>query len=570
MVAVLGVSAHYHDSAAALVVDGQVIAAAAEERFSRVLHDSGFPVRAIHFCLEHAGIQAGDLDAVVFYELPFLKLERILLESVRGFPWTSGSFVRGVRSQLSDKLWILDRLAESLDLPRSKVKAVSHHDSHAASAFYVSPFEEAAVLTVDGVGEHTTTAIWKGEGRELRPLWSTELPASLGLFYSAITAFVGFEVLQGECKLMGLSAFGEPRFEDALSRVLRCHDDGSFDVDASYVDVTGASDKAFKNRLCTLLGEPRPYGRSWNLEAGSDRRYADVAASAQGLLERAMFGLARRAQRETGSKYLCLAGGVALNCVVNGKLASAAGFEGIFVQPAASDAGGALGAALLGAIALGGARPPPMRSAALGLPIDAGHAKDLALALGLSVSAPPSIAADAAQRLASGQVIAWAEGRAEFGPRALGHRSLLARADDVGLRDLINRRVKGREPFRPFAPSVLDATAGRLAREAPNDMTRFMTAVYPVDEAQRTEVAATLHVDGTARIHSVDPAAEPRFGALLEAYTQASGRCALLDTSLNTAGEPIVNSSEDAIALFVAHPEVRALYVDELVIERPT
>ncbi len=566
MAAVLGISAHYHDAAAAIVVGGEVIAAAHEERFSRVLGDPSLPLRAARFCLGRAGLGPGDLDAVVFYELPFAKLERLLVGSLRAFPRGAGGFVRALRSQLSEKIWVLDDLAERLDVPRSRVFAVSHHDSHAASAFFPSPYEDAAVLTVDGAGEHTTTAIWRGRGRELEPWWSQDLPHSLGLFYAAITAFCGFEVNRGEQKTMGLAAFGAPRFEAELRRVLRISGDGSFELDPRFVDVTGDRDEAFCPALVGLLGPPRPYGAPWRLE-GPDGRFADVAASAQALLEEAMLGLARRARSETGSSNLCLAGGVALNCVANARIAREAGFDGVFVQPAAGDAGGALGAAILGALSLGDPRPAPMRSAALGQPIDAGAGRALAQALGLRVSAPPRIADEIGRRLAEGEVIASAAGRCELGPRALGQRSLLAPAHDRRFRETINRTIKGREPFRPFAPSM--ASEGAVLLQSEREMTRFMTTVCPIAPSDADELEATLHVDGTARLHAVDADGAPELSDVLAAYTGACGRKAVLHTSLNAAGEPIVGSAEDAVLFFASHPGVDVLRIEDLLIERP-
>jgi carbamoyltransferase len=332
------------------------------------------------------------------------------------------------------------------------------------------------------------------------------------------------------------------------------------------VDISGEHGRAFTPGLVDLLGPPRIYGAPWALATAEDARFADVAASAQALVEEAMLGLARRARTETGSKNLCLAGGVALNCVANARIAREAGFESVFVQPAAGDAGGALGAAILGALSLGDPRPAALTSAALGQSVDPGRARGLALRLGLTVERPASITDEVAHRLASGQIVACAVGRCELGPRALGQRSLLAPAHHRRFRDMINRSVKGREPFRPFAPSMLLANAPPILPSEPL-MTRFMTTVCPIGPNDTAELEATLHVDSTARLHTVD--ADSDLGLVLAAYGDACGHTALLDTSLNAAGEPIVGSGDDAVLFFVAHPKVDALRVDDLLIERP-
>jgi carbamoyltransferase len=569
MAAVLGISGLYHDAAAALVVDGKVIAAMHEERLDRVKHSAALPERAARACLAMAGIDPKALDAVVFYEEPFAKFERLLGWLVQTFPRAPSYFARSLRQQLAKKLWVLDELSEMLGVPRSKVGSREHHLCHAASAFFVSPFQEAAVLTVDGVGEHTTTAIWQGRGATLERRFSLEFPHSLGLFYAAITAYTGFEVLDGELKLMALAAHGTPRYVGELSRVLRLGADGDFTLDPRYFDAFTDTELGFGAELERLLGAARPANVAWDLaRSADDRRYADIARSAQVLTEEALLGLARRARREVAGDALCLAGGVALNCSATARLAAEAGFSRIFVQPAAGDAGGALGAAILRALELGDPRPAPLGSPALGQAIDAGAGADLAERLGLGISRSPRPFVRAAEILARGGLVALATGRGEWGPRALGFRSLLARADDTGVRDAVNRRVKGRESFRPFAPSVLEANADALFHHVGADMTPFMTTVCRPRESALRELSGVVHVDGTSRLHSVSNERAPALTELLDEYERSTGRRALLDTSLNGAGEPIAGSENDAVAFFAAHRAVDALLLDDVLVER--
>jgi carbamoyltransferase len=569
MAAVLGISGLYHDAAAALVVDGEVVAAIHEERLSRVKHTSALPIRAAFACMRQAGIAVGDLDSVVFYEQPFVKLERVLLWLLRTFPRAPRYFAHALRQQLSSKLWVLDALSEQLGVARQRVRAVSHHASHAASAFFVSPHERAAVLTVDGVGEHVTTAIWKGDGRRIACCWELEFPHSVGLFYAGMTAYLGFPVLGGELRLMALAALGKPRFVEELRKLLRLHSDGSFELVPRYFDSFTNDELGFSRELEKLLGPARPYGRRWDLQSSeADQRYADLAASTQALTEEALLGLARRAKRETGLDALCLAGGVALNCAANARIARDAGFDRVFVQPAAGDAGGALGAAILVALELGDPRPAALRTAALGQAIEPAEARTLADALGLVARRVDDPAAEIARRLERGQIVGVAYGRAEWGPRALGHRSLLAPAHDARFRHRINRSIKRREPFRPFAPSVLSEHAAAWFDSAPNDMTPFMTTTCAVRAAAQEGLAAVVHADGSSRLHTVTPEASPLLAETLRQYQPEGGFAAVLNTSLNGAGEPIVGSAADALAFYTKHRAVDALVIDDMLVVR--
>lgn len=568
MVAVLGVSGLYHDAAAALVVDGVVLTAMQQERFSRIKNDSALPRDAARACLRQAGLTPGDLDAVVFYEEPFEKLERILLGTLRGFPRSLRQFPRAIRSQLTEKLWVLDSLAEMLDIPRSRVRAVHHHEAHAASAFFVSPYEHAAVLTLDGVGESTTTAIWNGRARSLTAVAATEWPHSLGLFYAAMTAWTGLPVLEGEGHLMGLSAWGIPRYREEMARVLRLHADGHFELDLTFFDPFGDSELGFGKALERLFGARRSPHAPWDLSRREDTHFADVAATVQEVTEEALLGLARRAKQETGASNLCLAGGVALNARANARLARESGFERIFVQPASGDAGGALGAAILGSLDLGAPRPAPMATAALGLRASASEALELAQQLGLSARRIEDPAELTASLLSKGKIVASVHGRFEFGPRALGFRSLLAQAGPADVRDRLNQVVKERSSFRPFAPAVLKTHCEDYFCASPCDMTPFMTTLASARTDAPTSIDAVVHRDGTSRLQTVTADSAPALHAILEARVALGDAPVVLNTSLNGRGEPIVSSASDAIAFLLSHP-VGDLVLEDVWIQKP-
>jgi len=567
MAAVLGVSAQYHDAAAALVVDGRVVAAVQEERLTRRKGDPSLPREAMRACLRLGGIEAGALDRVVFYENPYAKLERVVNGALRAFPTAIGLFPRAVGSQLGGKIWVLDALAETLDVPRARVVPSEHHLTHAASAFYASPYPRAAVLTVDGAGEELSTAIWRGDEGGLALVEGIALPDSLGLLYAALTAWLGFEVNDGEYKVMGLAAFGQPRFRDELARVVRLDGDGGFSLDEKYFAHEHDAELGFSGELERLLGPRRAAGRAWDLDGSAeDRRYADVAASLQAALEEALVGLARRARARTGLDALCLAGGVALNCVAVSRVAREAGFERLFVQPAAGDAGGALGAALVGARDLGDPRPAPQTTTALGEPVDEAEAAELAAALGLRAAPSDDPDREIAARLARGEVVGVVRGRFEFGPRALGQRSLLALPRDAATRERLNRVVKRREPFRPFAPAVAAEATERLFEGGPpDDLTPFMTSVRPVRPEARARLAAVTHVDGTARLQTVGEGGA--LAGILAAVEREAGLPVVLNTSLNGAGEPIVGGALDALGFLLSHA-VDAVVVESLVVTR--
>lgn len=572
MAAILGISGLYHDAAAALVIDGVVVAAIQEERLSRIKNDPSLPRRAVAACLRASGLVADQLDAVIFYENPFRKLERVLGWLLRSYPASARHFSRALSAQLGEKLWVLDQVAELVGVARERVRGASHHLSHAASAFLVSPYANAAILTVDGVGEETTTALYRGSGSRIDHLLSLPYPHSLGLLYAALTAYLGFEVNEGEHKVMGLAALGRPHYRQDFERLIQLHPDGSFELSGRYFAYEAGGELGFAPALERLLGPRRRPGMPWALDnSDADRRYADIAATLQSVTEEALLGLARRAQRETGLDALCLAGGVALNAVANRRLAREAGFGRVFVQPAAGDAGGALGAALLGAVEAGDPRPAALTHAALGEPISVDEALALAGHLGLSAERLTDPARRVAELLRDDGIVGVCSGRFEWGPRALGQRSLLALPERVATRERLNRVIKQREPFRPFAPAVLGAKAADYFADAPSDLTAFMTSVCQVKPEAGAHLAAVTHVDGTARVQTLAPGAAPLLTAVLTELERETGVPVALNTSLNGPGEPIVAHATDALGFLSAHgTELDGVLIEDCLFRRPS
>ena len=553
---VLGLSAFYHDSAAALVEDGRIVAAAQEERFTRRKHDAGYPRHAIDFCLRQGGIAPADVDRVVFYDKPFLKFERLLETAVafapRGFRFFSLAIPVWVREKLFQKELLrreLRALAPETDWA-ARLLFAEHHQSHAASAFYPSPFREAVVLTMDGVGEWATTSVAIGRGDELEMTREIHFPHSLGLLYSAFTYHAGFRVNSGEYKLMGLAPHGEPRYAQLiLERLLDLKEDGSFRLNLDYFDYC-AGLRMTNGRFDELFGGP-PRAP----ESPLTQRHMDMAASAQAVLEEAVLRLTRALRRETGIPNLCLAGGVALNCAANGAVLRDGQYDGVWVQPAAGDAGGALGAALaashrlLGEPREGGAGRDAMRGAFLGPEFGTDEIRRALDAAGARYETLPedALLAATAEALAEGRVVGWFQGRMEFGPRALGARSILADARDPAMRETLNAKVKLREAFRPFAPSVPRADVGDwfgIERDSP-----YMSFTATVREG--ADVPAVTHVDGSARLQTVHADTNPRFHALHEAFRARTGCPVLVNTSFNVRGEPIVCTPEDAFRCFM-------------------
>ncbi|HEX5138912.1 MAG TPA: carbamoyltransferase [Planctomycetota bacterium] len=571
---VLGISAFYHDSAAALVVDGEIVAAAQEERFTRKKHDAGYPANAVAYCLRESGLAPRDLDCVAFYEKPLTKFDRLVETYVAHAPRGLRSFRQAVPVWLREKVHVRSEIEKRLPGFDGEMLFPEHHESHAASAFFPSPFERAAVITVDGVGEWATTTIGVGRGNRLKLLKEIRFPHSLGLLYSAFTYYTGFKVNSGEYKVMGLAPYGRPVFKDLiLEKIIRLRDDGSFWMDMKYFDYCVGltmTNRAFAK----LFGGPprRP-------ESEVTQREMDLAASVQAVVEEAMFRLVRHTKELTGEENLCLAGGVALNCVANGKILRQGTFKEIFVQPAAGDAGGALGAALVGwhhyldrprTVAPDGM--DSQRGSLLGPSFTDAEIQAFAKRQG-AVCHVSSDDADLCERtaalIAEGNVVGWVQGRMEFGPRALGCRSILADPRRADTQKRLNLKIKFRESFRPFAPIVLEERVGDyfdLDRASP-----YMLLVAPVRESRRiplskedagkfgldllnvpkSDVPAVTHVDYSARVQTVDGKRNPLLHRLLSTFEKRQGCGVLVNTSFNVRGEPIVCTPEDAYRCFM-------------------
>ncbi len=589
---VLGVSCYYHDAAAALLRDGVLIAAAEEERFSRVKHDYSFPRNAIRFCLDQAGIEGKDLDYVVFFEKPFRKFDRILMTTLQTYPRSWKVFRESMISWMIDKLWVGLTLQNELGVSKERVLFCEHHLSHAASAFLCSPFEEAAILTVDGVGEWATTTSGIGRGNEIRILKQIEFPHSIGLLYSAFTAFLGFEVNEGEYKVMGMAPYGVPRYVNKIWKLVQQNRDGSFSLDMDYFSFHYSTDQTYSRKFVALFGDPRPshlqfftrksgfpkyFGSppgDYNELCDLNQHYADIAASIQRVTEELLLNMANQLQRETGMKRLCIAGGVGLNSVANARIRKETSFEQLFVQPAAGDAGGALGAALWAYNSLlGKPRRFTMRHACWGRANSEAEINDF-----LRENAIPfqHFADDeellnlVVERLVQGKVVGWSQGRFEWGPRALGNRSILADPRNPEMKDIVNARIKFREPYRPFAPSVLAECAEQhfdLPHAQCHHPARYMLYVVPVKEGQHSVLPAITHVDGTARLQTVFRDQSPRYYRLIERFAQATGVPVVLNTSFNLRGEPIVNTPAEAYHTF-SQSEMDSLIMENFLVDK--
>jgi carbamoyltransferase len=592
---ILGISAFYHDSAAAMVVDGRIVAAAQEERFTRKKHDAGFPAHAIGYCLAEADCRLEDVDWVVFYEKPFLKFER-LLETYVGFaPEGFRSFAMAIPLWIREKLFQRDLIGKALNKlgpnfdSKSKLLFTEHHVSHAASAFYASPFHEAAVLTMDGVGEWCTASKAIGRGKDLTLMAEMQFPHSLGLLYSAFTYYTGFKVNSGEYKLMGLAPYGQPDYVDViLDNLIDLKEDGSFRLDLTYFDYcTGLT--MTNDRFIRLFGQPVRDPKKDQLTPF----HMNVAASIQKVTEEVMLRLARALARESGVSNLCLAGGVALNCVANGKILRDGGFKNIWVQPAAGDAGGAVGAALavwhqfLGHERALNGNCDLMEGAYLG---PAFAQKDVERRLKdagarFSVVSNEDIVENTATALASGEAVGWMQGRMEFGPRALGNRSILGDPRSPTMQKTLNLRVKYRESFRPFAPAVLrecvsdwfdlDADSpymllvADVRRERRLRMSNREEALFGIDKLNvpRSDIPAVTHVDYSARVQTVHAETNPRFHALISRFKAKTGCPVLVNTSFNVRSEPIVCSPEDAFRCFMGN-EIELLVVENCMLRK--
>lgn len=583
---ILGISAYYHDSAAALLRDGEIIAAAQEERFTRKKHDAGFPKHALEYCLKEAGITLADVDYVAFYDKPFLKFERLLETYVAFAPRGFESFRKAIPVWLREKLFLKDLLIKELKANApdydwdSRLRFSEHHLSHAASAFFPSPFEEAAVLTMDGVGEWATTSLAIGRGNKLEVVKEIHFPHSLGLLYSAMTYYTGFKVNSGEYKVMGLAPYGEPKYlQKIMDHLIDVKEDGSFRLDQSYFNYCTGLTMTSQKFHDLFGGPPR------KADEPLTQHHMDLAASVQAATEQIVLRLTRVIRNETGIKNLCLAGGVALNCVANGKVLRDGQFDNIWVQPAAGDAGGALGAALaIHHIHLSKPRTADgqdkMRGSYLGPAFEQADIERRLTAAGakFTVLNDEELFTVSANALAEGKALGWFQGRMEFGPRALGGRSVLGDARSPSMQSVLNLKVKYRESFRPFAPSVLREHVAdwfELDSDSPymllvanvvekrrRSMTEAEQALFGIEKLNipRSDIPAATHVDYSARVQTVHAATNPRYHALLTAFQQQTGCPVIVNTSFNVRGEPIVCTPEDAFRCFMG-TEIEALAV---------
>ncbi len=568
---ILGISAFYHDSAACLVQDGRIMAAVQEERFTRKKQTADFPANAIDYCLKHSGITADDLDCVAFYDKPFLKFERLLETYLAYAPYGIRSFIKSMPLWIKQKIWIKDVIKEKLDYP-GEIIFPEHHESHAASAFFPSPFDSAAFLTLDGVGEWVTTSYGVGKGNRIDILADIKFPHSIGLLYSAFTYYIGFKVNSGEYKVMGLAPYGEPRYKDLiLKELIDLKEDGSFRFNMEYFDFC-AGLRMTSPKFHKLFGaEPR------RPESKLKQREMDLACSVQAVVEEAFLRIARHIRNETGEKNLCLAGGVALNCVANGKLLREGIFDEIWIQPAAGDAGGALGAALIAwhQYMGEGRRADNKRDSMEGSYLGPEFSGDEIEGFLKKINAPykklttGELPQRVAELVGAGKVIGWFQGRMEFGPRALGARSIIGDARSARMQEVMNIKIKFRESFRPFAPSVLAdkvsdyfeidraspymLLVAQVNKERCRSTTEAEEALFGIDKLKvvRSDIPAVTHVDYSARVQTVHVETNPLYYKMIEKFNELFGCAVVINTSFNVRGEPVVCTPQDAYRCFM-------------------
>jgi carbamoyltransferase len=599
---VLGISGYYHDASAALVADGEVVAAASEERFTRLKHDSNFPHFSINFCLGRAGITPDQLDAVVFYEDPYLKFTRVVASTLAGFPHSRRPFVGAIKEWVRKKLWLQSQISSELGVHPGKIRFAAHHHSHLAQAFLASPFDEAAIVTIDAVGEWTCTSIGRGsrgDDRAVIPLESVSYPHSLGLAYAAFSAFLGFRPNDGEASTMALAAFGRPTYVDEVRRVIRIDRDGTYKLNHRMFDFLCSGDGLFGKDFIRVFGRPRDHRSELPFDSLSDdfltgrvsedhRRFADIAASVQQVLEEAVLALADRAWRLTKSKNLCLAGGVALNAVANSRVIEQSHFQDVFIPPDPGDGGAALGAALLEYCRLSGDCPPMKLAPWLGQSYagdglgrmlecsaegEACHkvhgGPDPGAVSSESFDSFDDLIEEVADDLEAGLIVGWFQGRFELGPRALGNRSILADPSNLPCVRRLSGRVKKRARFRPYALAIREEDVaigfdfdGPIPRCA-----RWMQMVKPVRPEVEPLVRGAIHVDHTTRLQVCSSGDNPRFHQLLCAFGRRRGLGALLNTSFNEAGYPMLASPVEALLVF-ARTDMDVLVINNLVIRR--
>jgi carbamoyltransferase len=589
---ILGISCYYHDAAAVLLNDGALVAAAEEERFTRKKHDFDFPKQAIQFCLDTAGITGQDLDYVVFFEKPFRKLDRILMMTLQSYPQSYKLFRESMITWMVDKLWVSSKIENEIGVDREKILFSEHHLSHAASAYFCSPFEESAILTVDGVGEWVTSTYGVGKGNDIKIQKEIHFPHSLGLLYSAFTAFLGFEVNEGEYKVMGMAPYGEPKYVDKVWKTINQNSDGSFSLNMEYFSFHHSTEKTYNSKFAALFGTPRPekmlffteetgFPKYFGTPPGNmaelskmNKHYADIAASIQKVTEDVLVNMATHLHKTTGMKNLCMAGGVALNCVANTRILHESGFDQLYVQPAAGDGGGALGAALWAYnTLLGKPRNFQMQHAFWGRANSDAEIGDFLRRNNIKHTRfddEDKMLDVVVNHLTNASVIGWAQGRFEWGPRALGSRSILADPRNPNMKDIVNTKIKFREPYRPFAPSVLAESAEKYF-DLPNAMkhspARYMQYVVPVKTDAQAILPAITHVDGTGRMQTVFKDQSPRYYKMIEKFGQATGVPVVMNTSFNLKGEPIVNTPENAYNTF-SKSEMDALVLENFIIEK--
>ncbi|MCU1303540.1 MAG: hypothetical protein JWQ87_3824 [Candidatus Sulfotelmatobacter sp.] len=589
---ILGVSCYFHDAAAVLLKDGVLVAAAEEERFSRIKHDYSFPKKAIKFCLDQEGLTGEDLDYVVFFEKPFRKLDRILMMTLQTYPKSYKVFRESMIAWMTDKLWVSTKLQTEIGIAKDKILFSEHHLSHAASAYLCSPFEESAILTVDGVGEWVTATYGVGRGNEIKLQKQIEFPHSLGLLYSAFTAFLGFEVNEGEYKVMGMAPYGVPRYVDKVWKMITQYPDGSFTLDMDYFCFHHSTYKTYSDKFEQLFGAPRPpkslfftestgFPKYFGTAPGNyqelskqNQHYADIAASIQKVTEEVLLVMAKNLRQTTGMSRLCMAGGVALNSVANTRILNEAGFDELYIQPAAGDGGGALGAALWAYnTVLGKPRNFTMQHAYWGRENSDAEVSEFLVNNNIPHSHfenEDQLLERVVDQLTSGKVIGWSQGRFEWGPRALGNRSILADPRNPNMKEIVNAKIKFREPYRPFAPSVLAESAEKYF-DLPNAVNhcpaRYMQYVVPVKENEKETLPAITHVDGTGRLQTVFKDQSPRYYKLIERFGEATGVPVILNTSFNLKGEPIVNTPANAFNTF-SKSEMDALILGNFIIDK--
>lgn len=594
---ILGIACYYHDAAVALIKDGQLVAAAMEERFSRKKHDNSFPKKAIEFCLQQAGIKGQDLDYAVFYEKPLVKFERILLTTLETFPKSASVWRDAMVNWLKEKLWIKTEIQNQVGVKYDRILFCDHHMSHAASAFFASPFHEAAVLTVDGVGEWTTTTLgkatsqWVGDSsgkNEIELFQEEKFPHSIGLLYSAFTAYLGFRVNNGEYKVMGMAPYGQPRYVDKVHKLINLNQaDGSFQLNMDYFSYHYSASDSYNQKFIDLFGPPRPAEADFftsitNPERSAEKaamdenqRFADIAASIQLVTEETLIGIANYLHKKTGLNKLVMAGGVGLNTKANYRILNETPFDEVYIQPAAGDDGGALGAALWAYhITLGKPRDWVMPNAYWGQGYSDAECADFLTSKGAKFESyadtEDKLLDTVAEGLTQKKVVGFFQGRFEWGPRALGNRSILADPRTDEMKEVVNTKIKFREPFRPFAPVILRDRAaeyfdypGVEAHEAP----RYMLMVAPIKADKQDKIQAVCH-QGTGRLQTIERETNPRYYGVIERFGQITGVPVVLNTSFNLRGEPIVTSPKDAWNTF-QNSDIDYLVLNSFLVRKP-